>query len=651
MFRLKYMGPFTHPIDFWKGRFGVVGYKNNNKNECVIGLWDVDDVIKGFIKLSYHCVIYNSIDNYTITSLKNDKCVRGFCKYILDVIYTIYDIIITKPNIEKLKKLRDNLDIKITNSELNEKEGKQLFIAFMKRFLPAGDALVEAVVKQLPSPITAQKYRADILYDGPLDDECANGIRDCDKNGPLMIYISKMVPSDDSGRFMAFGRVFSGTIRSGQKVRIQGPEYEKGKMIDLFVNKNIQRLVVMMANKQESIDFIECGNTCGLVGIDQYLVKTGTISDNVNACNIKTMKFSVSPVVQTAIQPKNPSQITKVVESLKRLAKSDPCVICKIDDKTNELIIAATGELHMEICLKDLCYFMPGVEIIVSDPIVSFEESISEKSSMVCLAKSPNNHNRVYMTAEPLDPNLIKDIENKIITNTQDIKERARILIDKYGWEQSDARKVWMIGPEPNGTNILVDMTKAVQYMNEVKQSFITGFTEATTKGVLCKENVRGVRFNIVDCELHADTIHRGQGQMIPPVLRSIYATILCAKPIIYEPIYLIEIQAPNEMIGIIYSCLSQKRGHIVSEEPKLGTPLVIMKGYLPVIESFGFTSFLRSKTSGMAFPQMIFSHYDVVSGDIFENGSRPNIYVMDSRKRKDMKMELPNVNDYIDKL
>ena len=246
--------------------------------------------------------------------------------------------------------------------------------------------------------------------------------------------------------------------------------------------------------------------------------------------------------------------------------------------------------------------------------------------------------------------------ENGVENDILDIKYIVSIVsssgtYDGLNEEQNDARKIWIIGPEPKGTNILVDMTKAVQYMNEVKPSFIAGFMSATNNGVLCKENVRGIRFNIVDCILHADTIHRGQGQMIPPVMRSIHASMLCAKPVIYEPIYLIEIQTPNDMIGIIYSCLSQKRGHVVSEEPKLGTPLTILKGFLPVIESFGFTGYLRSKTSGMAFPQMIFSHYDVVSGDVFEKGSRPNTYVMDSRKRKDMKMELPTVTEYIDRL
>lgn len=89
----------------------------------------------------------------------------------------------------------------------------------------------------------------------------------CDPDGPLMIYISKMVKSNEKGRFYAFGRVFSGTVKTGQKVRIMGPNYVPGKSTDLFI-KNIQRTVLMMGNRVEAVSEVPCGNTVGLVGID-----------------------------------------------------------------------------------------------------------------------------------------------------------------------------------------------------------------------------------------------------------------------------------------------------------------------------------------------------------------------------------------------
>lgn len=234
-----------------------------------------------------------------------------------------------------------------------------------------------------------------------------------------MMYISKMVPTSDKGRFYAFGRVFSGCVSTGLKVRIMGPNFTPGKKEDLYI-KPIQRWVggqrkavptlcfclmcsvsqhpsalssrtiLMMGRYVEPIEDVPCGNIVGLVGVDQFLVKTGTITTYeqvsveqilslscfllfaLSSCyisikrtgllaqlfcpqahNMRVMKFSVSPVVRVAVEAKNPADLPKLVEGLKRLAKSDPMVQCIIEE-SGEHIIAGAGELHLEICLKDL---------------------------------------------------------------------------------------------------------------------------------------------------------------------------------------------------------------------------------------------------------------------------------------------------------
>jgi elongation factor 2 len=222
----------------------------------------------------------------------------------------------------------------------------------------------------------------------------------CDPKGPLMIYISKMVPSSDKGRFVAFGRIFSGTVSAGQKVKIMGPQYKFGKKEDMH-EKSVQRVVLMMGRTQESMQDIPCGNTVGLVGVDQYLIKTGTISSHPDAHTIRTMKYSVSPVVRVAVKAKNAQDLPKLVEGLKKLAKSDPLVVVTCED-SGENIIAGCGELHIEICLKDLEEDYAQCPIIKSDPVVSYRETITEESNQICMAKSPNKHNRVYAKGEPM---------------------------------------------------------------------------------------------------------------------------------------------------------------------------------------------------------------------------------------------------------
>ena len=169
-----------------------------------------------------------------------------------------------------------------------------------------------------------------------------------------MLYVSKMVPASDKGRFYALGRVFSGTVRSGSQVRIQGPNYIPGRKADLFI-KSVQRTVLMMGRYVEPIADCPAGNIVGLVGLDQFLLKSGTLTSSETSHNMKVMKSSVHPVVQVAVDVQNPVDLPKLIEGLKRLAKSDHGVQTWISE-SGEHIVAGPGELHLEICIKVCMY-------------------------------------------------------------------------------------------------------------------------------------------------------------------------------------------------------------------------------------------------------------------------------------------------------
>merc|ERR1711975_91908 len=210
-----------------------------------------------------------------------------------------------------------------------------------------------------------------------------------------------------------------------------------------------------------------------------------------------------------------------------------------------------------------------GIPIRKSDPVVSYRESISGESDRMCLSKSPNKHNRLYM-------------------------------------------KATMLG-----------------------EDVAAGFQWATKEGPIADENVRGVRFNIYDVTLHADSIHRGAGQIIPTARRVMYACMLPAGPVFLEPIYSVEIQCPEIAVGGIYGVLNQKRGQVISEESIDGTPMKCVRAFLPVSESFGFTADLRAGTGGQAFPQCVFDHWAAVNGDPMDAESKIGVIVRGIRKRK----------------
>jgi len=402
---------------------------------------------------------------------------------------------------------------------------------------------------------------------------------------------------------------------------------------------------LILGAKTENVPEVPCGNTVGISGLDKILIKSGSISTSESAWPIAPMKFSVAPVVRRAVTPKNTAQLKKFTDALKRLEKSDPCL--QVITSNNEFIIAGAGELHIEVALGEL-RDMAGEDVpfTVSPPVVEFCETVTTRSSIVCLGKSPNKHNRLYFSAEPLGEKLIKALDDKKIEE-KDLKLRAKQLSDEHDWDKTDATKIWFF----SGSNVIVDMSHGVQYLHEIKDHISSAFESIAREGVLCGEPLRGIRFNLHDATLHADAIHRGGGQLIPTARRVFYAAILTAKPTLVEPFYMAEIQTEQEVIGKIYSCISMRRGTILEEIPKPGTPLYIVKAHLPVLESFGFDAALREATSGRGFPQLFFSHWQVMEGETTKEGSLPNTTLMTVRKRKEMKLEIPSIDDYNDKL
>jgi len=436
-----------------------------------------------------------------------------------------------------------------------------------------------------------------------------------------------------------------------------GANFEFGKKDDLSVNQNVQRVVIVMGAKMEAVNSIPCGNTCALVGIDSALSKSGTVTTLEESHPIANMKYSVSPVVRVAVACKSASDLPKLVEGLRRLGKSDPLVQI-IVEPTGEHIVACAGDLHLEITLRDLQDFVgSGVELVVSRPVVPFQETVIASSSIKCLAKSPNNHNRLIGACEPLQKELVDALaieansRNWISSWRDDPKLRAMKMVKEFQWDAMDAKKIWAFGPEELPLNVIVDTTKGIQYMNESKDSIVTGFQYVAKKGILAEEPLRGVRFNIMDAVLHSDAIHRGAGQLVPATQRLFSASLLSSQPRLLEPVYLADITCPNNALSGVYRALNNRRGVVVEATPRQGTRLFSVKAYLPVTESFGFASFLREQTSGQAFPQLVFDHFQLVEDDPLEEGSSSNTIAKEIRKRKGIEPSIPPLDRFLDKL
>lgn len=614
------------------------------------------------------------------------KLERGFCMLVLAPLKKLFDSIMAQPKADPNTYMP--MIAKLTLSTPLSKDdlattGKELMKKVMQSWLPAADALTAMIAEHLPSPVTAQKYRVESLYSGPMDDACATAIRTCDPNGPLMMYVSKMIPTNDGSRFYAFGRVFSGTLRVGATVRMQGPDYipelaalgkadakegaaaaststsTKAKS-DLHV-KPITGACLMMGPMTENMASFGPGMMCGLIGVDQYLLKSGTITTHAQAHNFHTLKFSVSPIVRCAVTTVEPQHLPKLQVGLKRLMKADPLVQV-VTSASGESIVAGCGELHLEICLKDLREdFMKGVALKVSDPVVSYCETVTAPSTQEIVTKSPSGLNRIKIKAQPLGDKFCRAVDSGDIlpltsqSQSVEAKAQARRFVEDYGWELNEAKKVWSFGLGEGVANVLVDASKAVPYLPEARDVVCSGWREAAAVGVLCGETLRGVRFDIVDAKLHSDQPHRGPRQLNPMMQQAISGIQLASAPRLLEPMYQCDIVVPSAASAGVYATLRARRaqvvdldgnGHGSAADAKNGD-LMHITAHLPVCESFGFAALLRKNTSGQAFPQLLFSHWAVMPGDPLDPTSTAGKTVAEIRARKGMKGVLPKFEDF----
>jgi len=289
-----------------------------------------DDAAKTFISRIWGDNYYDDdIKKWSKESYneKGEKLQRGFVKFVMEPVCRLTRAI-AKQEKEEYEGLIEKLKIVLSQDE-RKLVGKELGRVVMSQWIPAADCLLETVICHLPSPVAAQHYRAPYLYEGPQDETLA-AMAQCDPKGPLCVYISKMIPID-GGRFAAFGRIFSGTIRSGERVRILGSNYKSGSKIELF-EKNIGQVgVFMMGKNPELIGDIPCGNTVAITGIDDYLLKTGTITAITvgESYPIRSMKYSVAAVFRVAVKAKHPADLPKLQKGLTKLSKSDP--LLKVD--------------------------------------------------------------------------------------------------------------------------------------------------------------------------------------------------------------------------------------------------------------------------------------------------------------------------------
>lgn len=480
---------------------------------------------------------------------------------------------------------------------------------------PLHQVVLSAVVKHLPNPITAQNYRIPNIWHGDIESPEGKAILSCDPEGEPTFVCTKIVIDPHMGE-VAAGRMFSGAFKPGDEVYLNGVK-KHVRIQQVSIYKGAQRL---------QMEEVIAGNIVGISGL-KGIFSGETVSKNPIE-PFESIKHIFEPVVTKSIEAEKSSDLPKLIEALRKMSKEDPSIKVEINEKTGENLIHGMGELHLEVT-ENRIRDEKGVNVKTSPPIVIYRESISKGSPEV-EGKSPNKHNKFYIKVEPLEESLAKAIKEGLIPEGR-LKKNDKALYDKLesiGISVKEGKKIRDIC---NG-NVLVDGTRGIVHIGEVQELVNEGFEQVMKQGPMAKEPGINMKVTLTDTKLHEDAIHRGPAQVLPAVRAAIKGAMAQAGAVIFEPMQIIQIDAPHSNMGDMSGLISNKRGQLLEMDQE--GDQIIIKAKLPVAEMFGLSNEIRSMTSGRGNFFLIDQDYEKLPRELQDK------VINSIRERKGLKAE-----------
>lgn len=571
---------------------------------------------------------------------------RSFVEFILEPFYKLHTAVLSEDIEDLTKFLKRN---RLLGDKWSEEEGttsgsvqKERLDVDLKAMLREvnGSAFgmgsmtgfVEMVVEHIRSPFEATERKLQLMSKSEAEGEdqsqqASNTWRDavasCDASSDAVMtaYVGKLIPDEKGEHFDCLARILSGTLSEGDKLRVLGDGYNKSFNREDQTYAVAGSISMPCARFKLSVPQATAGQIVLIQGIDHAVFKSATIvsAQHDASQEVDTLKpiseFLSDVAVKVAVEPIRPSELPKMVTSLRQCVKAYPGLVTKVEE-SGEHIILGSGELYMDCVLRDLRQAFGELDIKVSDPIVPFAETVSETSALQCYGDTPNSQNKLTMIAEPLEERMLKALEDGVIhKNGIDPS-----VLRENGWDALASRSLWTFGPDPYlGPNALLNdvlIQDTRRRVDDVRESIVQGFCWATREGPLTDEPVRGVKVRLLDATVADNEIGRSGAQIIPTSRRVVYSAILTACPRLMEPVYLTEIVCKADMASAVHMLVGRRRGVVMDEDEVAGCALRRMKANMPVLESFGFETDLRVLTQGNAMCLQMFDHWGIVPGD-----------------------------------
>ena len=466
---------------------------------------------------------------------------------------------------------------------------------------PLHEVVLDMAVKHLPNPLDAQKYRIPKIWRGDIDSKFGQDLSNCNKDGEVAFVITKIVIDPRSGKEIAAGRLYSGTIRNGMELYAN----------NLKKKARVQQVLVYNGIKPEQLDSVPCGNVLAITGLNADV--GDTITENPQT-PFEEIRHIFQPVITKSIEVLKSSDLPKLIDVLRKVGKEDPSIKIEINEETGENLMSGMGELHLEI-IEGRIKSEKNLDVKMGSPIVVYRESVSKPSNIIEV-RTPNGHNILRFSIEPLEDEVYKAIERGDLPEIK-LKKKAEDIwktLKDLGISNDEARQYLEIYKG----NVFEDRTRGIVLLGEAIESILDGWRLVVDGGPLAKEPLMKSKLILHDAKLHVDHMHRGPAQIYPAVRAGVHDAMKQGGAAILEPIQTHLIEAPVEFMGVITQLIGSKRGVLLDAQQE-GIDTII-KAKIPVAEMIGWSSDLRSATQGRGVSSLADQNFQKLPAELQAN-------------------------------
>ncbi len=482
--------------------------------------------------------------------------------------------------------------------------------------IPISEVFLGMIARHLPDPKVSQKYRIPTIWKGDPETPEGKAMLICDTESSHVAMMVTDIVLDKHAGDIASGRIYSGSIKKGVELKVLGTD----KLV------KVQYVGIYLGPERVILDEVKSGNIAAIIGFKEvYSGQTIASSDIVP---FEDFMSDVEPVMTVSIEAKNSKDLPRLIQVVHNITKEDPNIKAELNQDTGEHLLSGMGELHLEITQykieKD-----NNIPITVSPPIVVYYETVTKESPTI-EGKTPNKHNKFKISVDPIEGEMLEKLR-KIKFNGKIRPNKDLDVVKKLqeaGFGTDDSKNVWAI----NNHSILINRTKGIQNLNEVRELIIEGFTDATNEGPVAKEKVSGIIVSLEDATLHEDAIHRGPAQVLPAITRAIYACVLAGNYVLLEPKQKLTVSVPQDFMGSVSKVLSSRRAQIEDIKTEGDSSIFISK--IPVKSMIGFSQEMRGETQGRAVWTAEYFGYETLPKSLLHDT------IVEIRKRKGMDPE-----------